>query len=82
MRTSNHIERLNKELKRRSNVIGIFPNTESLIRLMGSVIIDIHDQWLSRLRRLFYRPALAEIEANEVMLKALAKEQRALLLAS
>lgn len=36
-RTSNHIERLNKELKRRSRVIGIFPNEASLIRLMGSV---------------------------------------------
>ena len=34
-RTSNHIERLNKELKRRSKVIGIFPNENSLLRLMG-----------------------------------------------
>ena len=35
-RTSNHIERLNRELKRRSKVIRIFPNEESLLRLMGS----------------------------------------------
>ena len=39
-RTSNHIERLNKELKRRSKVIGIFPNEESLVRLIGSVLIE------------------------------------------
>ena len=39
-RTSNHIERLNKELKRRSNVIGIFPNESSLLRLMGAVLIE------------------------------------------
>ena len=39
-RTSNHIERLHKELKRRSKVIGIFPNENSLIRLMGSVLIE------------------------------------------
>jgi transposase-like protein len=39
-RTSNHIERLHKELKRRSKVIGIFPNESSLIRLMGSVLIE------------------------------------------
>ena len=32
-RTSNHIERLNRELKRRSKVIGVFPNAESIIRL-------------------------------------------------
>ena len=38
-RTSNHIERLNKELKRRSSVIGIFPNGSSLLRLMGSVLL-------------------------------------------
>lgn len=37
-RTSNHIERLNKELKRRSKVIGIFPNEASLLRLMGAVL--------------------------------------------
>ena len=40
LRTSNAVERLNKELKRRSQVIGIFPNEESLIRLMGSVLIE------------------------------------------
>ena len=39
-RTSNAVERLNKELKRRSQVIGIFPNEESLIWLMGSVLIE------------------------------------------
>ena len=38
-RTSNHIERLNKELKRRSRVIGIFPNEASLLRLIGSVLL-------------------------------------------
>lgn len=39
-RTSNHLERLNKELKRRSKVIGIFPNLASMMRLMGSVLIE------------------------------------------
>lgn len=43
LRSSNHIERLNRELKRRSNVIGIFPNRESLLRLMGSVILERND---------------------------------------
>ena len=41
--TSNHIERLNKELKRRSKVIGVFPNEDSVLRLMGSVLIELHD---------------------------------------
>ena len=38
--TSNQVERLNEELKRRSNVIRIFPNEASLIRLMGAVLIE------------------------------------------
>ncbi|MDY6211275.1 MAG: transposase [Hornefia butyriciproducens] len=39
-RTSNHIERLNRELKRRSKSIGIFPNDASLVRLIGSVLLE------------------------------------------
>ena len=42
-RTSNQIERLNKELKRRSKVIGVFPNEASVLQLMGSVLIERHD---------------------------------------
>lgn len=42
-RTSNHLERVNKELKRRSHVIGVFPNEASLLRLMGSVLIELQD---------------------------------------
>ena len=41
--SSNHIERLNRELKCRSDVIGVFPNEASLIRLMGSVLIEQND---------------------------------------
>ena len=43
LRTSNIIERLNRELKRRSDVIQIFPNTESVLRLMGAVTIEYSD---------------------------------------
>lgn len=48
LRTSNSVERLNRELKRRSDVIGIFPNKASLLRLMGSVLIDEHEKLLSK----------------------------------
>lgn len=43
LRTSNQIERINKELKRRSKVIGVFPNEDSLMRLMGAVLMDRHE---------------------------------------
>lgn len=39
-RTSNQIECLNKEFKRRSKVIGVLPNEESLMRLMGAVLLE------------------------------------------
>ena len=81
IRTSNHIERLNKELKRRSNVIGIFPNTASLIRLMGSVLIDHHDKW-STMRRMFYGPIYTELTEKTADLESIARKQHDLYLAA
>lgn len=52
LRTSNIIERENRELRRREKVIQIFPNTESIIRLMGAVLMDDHNDW-SIAQRLF-----------------------------
>ena len=43
-RTSNHVERINRELKRRSNVIGVFPNETSLMRLMGSILMELNEK--------------------------------------
>lgn len=74
-RTSNHIERLNKELKRRSKVIGIFPNADSLCRLMGSVLIELNEQRKSS-KRMFYRPSYMEIEARADRLAKKAREQQ------
>jgi len=47
LRTSNGIERLNEELRRRERVIRIFPNEASMIRLMGAVLMEHHEKWLS-----------------------------------
>lgn len=74
VRTSNYLERLNKELKRRSNVIGIFPNTRSLIRLMTSVLIEQHDKWSTQ-RRCFFNPGYLKIEKSVIELEKLAKKQ-------
>lgn len=81
-RTSNCIERLNRELKRRSNVIGIFPNESSLIRLMGMVLIELNDL-CQRKKSLFSNEnykALLSTELHEKLLK-IAKEQAAMLAA-
>lgn len=48
LRTSNTIERLNEELRRRERVIRIFPNDDSLERIMGAVLMEQNEQWMSR----------------------------------
>ena len=67
-RTSNHIERLNKELKRRSKVIGVFPNESSVLRLIGSVLIELHDAMLTG-KAVFSRDSLAALMKSEVPAK-------------
>lgn len=81
LRTSNTLERLNRELKRRSEVIQIFPNGASLLRLMGSVIIDQNDIMLMK-RMCFGTIAYASItQETSVKLQSLALEQQKLLAA-
>jgi len=45
LRTSNSIERLNEEIRRRERVIRIFPNEASLIRLIGALLVEQHEKW-------------------------------------
>ena len=78
-RTSNQIERLNKELKRRSKVIGVFPNEDSVLRLMGSVLIERHDAMLAG-KAVFSKESLASLLNSDIPAKltVIAKEQQQL----
>ena len=81
LRTSNHIERLNRELKRRSTVIGVFPNERSILRLMGAVLMEENEKYEERTTPVFYHPVINEIKANHMIYAKIAMEQQKLLAA-
>ena len=76
LRSTNHLERLNGMLKARSKIIKIFPNEESVNRLMGAVLIEIHDKIQLNTQGIYTKRAYSQMdEKAEQKLQEIARTQ-------
>ncbi|MPL83939.1 mutator family transposase [Rhodobacter sp. 140A] len=75
LHSTNPIERLNKEVKRRADVVGIFPSEASIMRLIGAVLFEQNDEWQTASRYMMVE-AFARID-KEVMASILSVTTKA-----
>jgi putative transposase len=73
LHSTNPIERLNGEIKRRTDVVGIFPNEDAITRLVGAILLEQNDEWAVQRARYMTLETIASLSDDPiVMLSAVA----------
>jgi putative transposase len=67
LHATNPLERLNKEIKRRTNVVGIFPNPAAVLPLVGAILLEQDGEWAVAERRYFSAEPMKPLNAPELM---------------
>jgi transposase-like protein len=67
LHSTNPIERLNGEIKRRTEVVGIFPNDDAIVRLVGALLLEQNDDWAVQRSRYMTLETIATMSDDQLM---------------
>ncbi|MGY3078095.1 transposase-like protein [Bradyrhizobium sp. LM6.10] len=67
LHSTNLIERLNGEIKRRTEVVGIFPNEDAIVRMIGAILLEQNDEWAVQRARYMTLETIASLSDDPIV---------------